>query len=146
MSVLTSETPLMPRRHLEFRRTSMRTPQQARTWVGLHFAEWLVPEELIYRAAVVTSELVANACKFGPMDGVVTVSIRGLSGGQVEVAVHDQGRIPRSEWLVPQLGSEHGRGLLLVEGLSSSFDVLVHSVGGKSAVAVLSPARMGQAA
>jgi anti-sigma regulatory factor (Ser/Thr protein kinase) len=132
------------RRVIEFTRPSTMTPGQARRWVCRELAAWGVPADAVDGAAVIVSELVTNACLHGPSDAPVVVTVRRVSGG-VEVAVHDQGRIPPERW-TPRLGDECGRGLALVEALAVRFDIEMHRWGGKTCSAVLGVDGLGVAA
>lgn len=132
MSTLTLDT---LRRLMEFTRPSTETPGQARGWVSRVLLKQGVPSDTVGRAALATSELVTNACLHGPSDAPVTVSVRLVSAG-VEIAVHDQGRVPPEQW-VTSGGVEHGRGLTLVRAWSLSFDVEMHPHGGKTVTAVI---------
>lgn len=132
MSILTLEA---PRQTLEFTRPSKLTPGQARGWACRILAERDVPAPAVDRVAVVVSELVTNACLYGPSDSTVMVSIRPVCAG-IEVQVHDFGSIPPERWNTTG-NDEGGRGLTIVRGLALMFDVEIHPQGGKTVTAVI---------
>jgi anti-sigma regulatory factor (Ser/Thr protein kinase) len=92
---------------------SPRAPRAARRFVVETLQRW-GRQELIDDAAIVTTELVANAVMHARSDAVVTVSSLGEG---VRVAVRDFSRaVPRPG---PRPASVGGRGLVLVAALSS---------------------------
>jgi len=132
MSTLTLEA---SRVTLEFTRPSTLTPGQARGWASRELLKQGVPGPTVDRVAVAVSELVTNACLYGPSDSTVMVSVRLVSAG-IEVAVHDFGSIPPERWNT-SVDGEHGRGLSIVRAMALLFDVEMHSWGGKNVTAVI---------
>jgi anti-sigma regulatory factor (Ser/Thr protein kinase) len=124
-----------PRRTMEFTRPSTLTPGQARSWVSRILHDQDVPAAAVDRVAVVVSELVTNACLYGPSDSTVMVSVRLVSAG-IEIAVHDFGSIPPERWGASG-NDEGGRGLTIVRGMSLLFDVEMHPWGGKTVTSVI---------
>lgn len=107
---------LKARRRLENEPTA---PGVARRFVRQELTSWDVADELVERATLCVSELATNAVVHGGSTLEVTVE---LDDGVVTVLVTDSGgnnavrRVPGED---PELVS--GRGLALVEGLSSSW-------------------------
>lgn len=89
------------------------------------------------RAMLVVTELVSNAARHAQGDGV-RVSVVRFSGDRVRIDVIDRDRT-RPEIKLGTLDQEGGRGLLLVEAISSVWGVDLLP-GGKRVWAVLEPA------
>jgi anti-sigma regulatory factor (Ser/Thr protein kinase) len=110
-------------------------PGRARTLLRRLGAEWGVEEEPLHDAAMVVTELVANAVDHAHTPSTLTV---GLDGRGLSIAVRDgnaaQG--PRPRPVDPT--ARRGRGLQMVEALAASWGVTVHP-DGKTVWAVLSP-------
>ncbi|WP_326701012.1 ATP-binding protein [Streptomyces sp. NBC_01754] len=80
---------------------------------------WQVDQDTHDAAVLIVSELVTNAV-------VHTASTRVLceleySGAGLRISVRDQGHQPGGPRLAPAADDEHGRGLLLVDSLSSAW-------------------------
>jgi anti-sigma regulatory factor (Ser/Thr protein kinase) len=79
---------------------------------------------------LLTGELVSNAVQHGPTDGDLRVGVR-VDGARVRVSVRDEGPDqPRLEHL--DVAAPGGRGLVLVEALSTAWGTVVHADGGKT--------------
>ena len=92
----------------------------ARSYIANVLAAWEIPEDLIYTARLLTSELATNAVTHGAAaGGMFTLEVRYF-GCCLGIEVHD------SSAKVPILRSvaddtEHGRGLLLVAEVADSW-------------------------
>lgn len=91
-------------------------------------------------AALVVSELFANAVQHGSRPGaLVLLDVRLLGGGEVDIAVTDSGAghaRPEVTWVA--LGAESGRGLAIVNRLATQWNA--HPAGGGHRVhAMLGP-------
>ena len=110
-------------------------PGRARAVLHRVGAEWGVDEEPLHDAAMIVTELVANAVDHAHTASTLTVGLddRGLS-----IAVRDgnaaQG--PRPRPVDPH--ARRGRGLQMVEALAQTWGVTVHP-DGKTVWAVLDP-------
>lgn len=95
-------------------------PARARELVGQVCAEWHI-DELAPTAQLVATELVSNGVMHARTPLVFTVLLRG---GRLYVAVHDRDSTPaRMQEPTAEL-DEHGRGLLVVDALASSWGTL----------------------
>lgn len=96
--------------------------------------------ELQDRAALVLSELVTNAVQASPG---AEYNVHGslLDDGDVVVSVVSRTRFeqppPREHWGPPSLLSESGRGLMIVDDLSSDVEVELPSTGSVVVTATL---------
>jgi anti-sigma regulatory factor (Ser/Thr protein kinase) len=110
-------------------------PGRARTLLHRLGAEWGVDEEPLHDAAMVVTELVANAVDHAHTPSTLTL---GLDDRGLLIAVRDgnaaQG--PRPRPVDPS--ARRGRGLQMVEALAASWGVTVHP-DGKTVWAVLDP-------
>ena len=86
-----------------------------------------VPESVVEDAALVVSELVANAVKHGrALPGEVLAVDWDVAGGRVRLSVADGGSGPRQGARAPRsvdVDAEGGRGLLLVAALAADWGV-----------------------
>ncbi|MFF7974666.1 ATP-binding protein [Streptomyces sp. NPDC007905] len=104
------------------------SPAQARRLTRSRLTGWSVCADTCDTAALVISELVTNAI-------VHTASTRVVCelhdhDDTVRIAVHDEGCAPGEPHPSPQQpDEEHGRGLLLVDALCSSWGVQEHGPG-----------------
>jgi anti-sigma regulatory factor (Ser/Thr protein kinase) len=112
-------------------------PGRARAQLHRLGAEWGIDEEPLHDAAMVVTELVANAVDHAHTPSTLTL---GLDGRGLSVAVRDgnaaQG--PRPRPVDPT--ARRGRGLQMVDALAASWGVTVHP-DGKTVWAVLGPER-----
>ena len=79
------------------------------------------------KAALVVSELVANAVQAAP--GSIFEVSASLTGTDVSVAVRNQGSVamlPARPWVAPAEGAPRGRGLAIVHALASDVQVMDH--------------------
>ncbi|MFB9447299.1 ATP-binding protein [Dactylosporangium vinaceum] len=106
----------------------------ARELVDRACAQWRLPE-LADRAALIVTELVANAIEHAGTPMLVSVALRDR---HLHLAVHDESRLPleRSGDAGDDEDEEPGRGLLIVEGMASAWGCL-HTAGGKVVWATL---------
>ena len=100
-------------------------PRAARGFVLERLEAWGVPVERVDDARLAVSELVTNAFLHG--GGSSTVDLR-LAPGRLEVRVRQESPrlldTPREPWhLEPDEMAQHGRGLLIVDALSSAWGV-----------------------
>ncbi len=103
----------------------------ARRRVRECFANHLTDDK-VADAALLVSELVANAGAASPPSGTVGLSAR-VVGSDVLIEVFDQSlAIPQNQCRDPEDLSENGRGLLLVEALSRAWGW--HAVAGGKVV------------
>ncbi len=108
-------------------------PRRARALLQAAVQDWDVDDDLHQDAAMVVTELVANAVDHARTPSTVTVS---LDGSELCVAVRD-GRpdsAPRPRPVDPS--APRGRGLQMVDALAASWGVTVHA-DGKTVWAVL---------
>jgi anti-sigma regulatory factor (Ser/Thr protein kinase) len=83
-----------------------------------------VPESLVADAILVLSELMSNAVRHAdPLPGTQVRVAWTLTGGMLEIAVSDGGGQGRPHTEVPSPTSIGGRGLSIVEYLSSCWGV-----------------------
>jgi histidine kinase-like protein len=118
------------------------TPSMARMMTRYMLSEWLVAPESIDVAVLLASELVANAVVFRPAarprDGYVpyiTLALRH-SAGLAVIEVSDENENP-PEPGDPDLESEGGRGLMLVQALSREWSYYHPRPGWKTVYCVL---------
>lgn len=110
-------------------------PRRARALLQDAAAEWGIDDDLHQDAAMVATELVANAVDHARTTSTFTV---GLDGTGLHVAVRDgrADRTPRPRPVDPT--APRGRGLQMVDALTESWGVTVHA-DGKTVWAVLQP-------
>ncbi len=124
----------LPARHREIALPADPTaPRRARALLQAAVQDWDVDDDLHQDAAMVVTELVANAVDHARTPSTVTVS---LDGSELCVAVRD-GRpdsAPRPRPVDPS--APRGRGLQMVDALAASWGVTVHA-DGKTVWAVL---------
>lgn len=113
--------------HLEHDRRSV---TYARRWVLRQAADAGVQGDAQAVVELLTSELVANALNHGPADGAITVRTDVVDGA-LEVTVSDEGEHPPVVRNPPP-SSPGGRGMMLVEMLSSSWGTTQLGDGGKA--------------
>ncbi len=105
-------------------------PRQARHWVMRTVAAEGVVGPSNQVIELLTGELVSNAVVHGPVDGQVRVGLR-IEGHTVRVSVRDSGG-GRPRVRHPEPTAPNGRGLALVEALSSAWGTSTHPDGGKT--------------
>ena len=105
-------------------------PRQARHWVMQTVAAEGVVGSSNQVIELLTGELVSNAVVHGPADGQVLVGLR-IDGHRVRVSVRDTGG-GRPRVRHPEPTAPSGRGLALVEALSSAWGTATHPDGGKT--------------
>jgi anti-sigma regulatory factor (Ser/Thr protein kinase) len=92
---------------------------QARRHVGAVIRAWAVPVDA-YTAALLTSELVTNAIRHASEEHEAIELVISWAGGLLRVEVHDGSRsAPARVHALPY--AEAGRGLMLLDSLSSSW-------------------------
>lgn len=100
----------------------------ARAFTTMTLARWGLPHETVTVATLVVSELVTNAVRH---TGTTSDLLLSLHGGEVTVEVRDQGHsMVRSRRTGPD--DESGRGLLLVDSLTSNWGVRTSAGEGKA--------------
>jgi anti-sigma regulatory factor (Ser/Thr protein kinase) len=125
-------------------------PSLARRHTRRVLSDWSLAAETIETAELLVSELVANAAKFaGPLPaglahpdvadvGVITAALRyGPDRLVIEVSDSDSNPPAASH---PELDSESGRGLMLIEALSKEWSYFFPPSGGKVVYCVLGTA------
>jgi anti-sigma regulatory factor (Ser/Thr protein kinase) len=93
------------------------TPRTARHHVGEKLAEWGVPPASIGDAQLVTTELITNALRHTSSTRIRVELV--LTGSEIEVAVIDRGPHRPLTLRTPGGRLEGGRGLVLVDALTS---------------------------
>lgn len=108
-------------------------PGRARLFLRAATQEWGIGDDLAQDAAMVITELVANAVDHARSESTLSVGIRR---GTLCVAVRDarRGRVPRPAPIDPT--APRGRGLQMVDALTSAWGVTLH-VDGKTVWAVV---------
>jgi anti-sigma regulatory factor (Ser/Thr protein kinase) len=108
-------------------------PRRARELLAEAVTEWGLCDDTHHDAAMVVTELVANAVDHARTASVVTL---GFDDGALSIAVRDGNCVeaPRPRPVDPT--APRGRGLQMVEALATSWGVTVHS-DGKTVWAVL---------
>lgn len=103
---------------------------RSRHWVSGVAREQGAPEAVQRVVALLTSEVVTNAVKHGPVAGQIEVGAR-RDGDALRVTVTDGSTVPPA---VRDLGPAAlaGRGLMLVDVLAMDWGVAYHEGGGKS--------------
>ncbi|WP_326604240.1 ATP-binding protein [Streptomyces sp. NBC_01800] len=92
---------------------------EARRQVRSILACWLVPEEAVDTAVLITSELVTNAIRHCDNSRLVHLQVSD-DGAQLLLEVSDPSRNPPRP-VVPLAHAESGRGLFLVRAAASGF-------------------------
>lgn len=92
---------------------------RARRLARARLDRWGTTDETLETAILIISELVTNAVVHAPGDHVMC-ELRE-ENGRLHIAVEDQGFGPTGPQLHRVSDDEHGRGLLLVDALSSSW-------------------------
>ena len=112
--------------------------------VGDEPQDQAVLAELADSLSLMTSELVTNAVTHAPTDERVVEVVLWRGDGMLWLAVSDCGevfpvrrRADSEALIVPDLESDHGRGLYLVEALADFWDVVPRPTVGKSVIAGL---------
>ena len=101
-----------------------------RRWITQCLREHGAPERTCSTVALLTSELVTNAVKYGPGDGEILLSV-GCRAAHLDVAVRDESDdVPVERRAGPT--AVGGRGLRLVDQLADDWGVQVHPRHGKS--------------
>lgn len=109
------------------------TPQAvraARAYVEDVLTDWAMPDDLIFTAKLLTSELATNAITHGAADGdAFTLEVRSF-GCCLGIEVID-GSKGSPVVCAPAADIEHGRGLLLVAEVADSWGYYFDDVGRK---------------
>ena len=101
-----------------------------RRWAADGVRNLGAPQRTVEMVALLTSELVTNAVKYGPGGGLVQVDV-DRRGTLVRIAVRDDS--PTAPMLrCPGPGAPGGRGMLLVQRLSRAWGVDQHRGDGKT--------------
>ena len=111
-------------------RAERHAPRAARHWVMRAVAAEGVVGANNQVIELLTGELVSNAVVHGPADGQVVVGLR-IDRRTVRVTVRDSGA-GRPRVRHPEPTAPSGRGLALVEALSSAWGTATHPDGGKT--------------
>ena len=111
-------------------RAERHAPRAARHWVMRSVAAEGVVGSSNQVIELLTGELVSNAVQHGPAGGDVRVGVR-VDGAMVRVSVRDEGT-GRPRLARPDVAATSGRGLVLVEALSSAWGTVDHADGGKT--------------
>jgi anti-sigma regulatory factor (Ser/Thr protein kinase) len=101
-------------------------PGRARLFLRAATQEWGIGDDLAQDAAMVITELVANAVDHARSESTLSV---GVKRGTLCVAVRDarRGRVPRPAPIDPT--APRGRGLQMVDALTSAWGVTLHADG-----------------
>lgn len=91
----------------------------ARRLAGARLAEWRLDTDTHDAAILIVSELITNAVVHTASERVVC-ELRCL-GRRLRISVQDQGHLPGGPRLSRTADDEHGRGLLLVDAMSSAW-------------------------
>lgn len=122
MSTLTLGAPAYA---LEIREANEVAPTRARRWLAQCLEVAGVAQAAMEDALLVASELVTNSMRY--VGGRVLVSAEVVEAG-VRLVVHDSGTEVWSATDVEDL-PEHGRGLLIVEGVAEQLDITADAFG-----------------
>ena len=104
------------------------SPRVARRFIADFCAAAQLDEEVCEVAAVLTSELVTNAVRYG--GSRATLEAR-RPGGVLRIAVEDDNPELPEEGLAPPFKAESGRGIMLVDALAARWGVEKRA-GGKA--------------
>ena len=116
----------------------------ARCQISTHLRDAGIVTPAIGDAALVVSELLSNAVLHArPLPGARVLVAWALHGRSLEVAVSDGGSMTRPRPAQPSLSSIGGRGLTIVEHLSSRWGVLANDFGLTVWAILRRPARAG---
>ena len=101
-------------------------PARARTFLRAATDDWGIGDDLAQDAAMVITELVANAVDHAGSESTLSV---GVKRGDLCVAVRDarRGPVPRPAPIDPT--APRGRGLQMVDALTSAWGVTLHADG-----------------
>jgi anti-sigma regulatory factor (Ser/Thr protein kinase) len=101
-------------------------PARARTFLRAATREWGIGDDLAEDAAIVITELVANAVDHARSESTLFL---GLKGGDLCVAVRDARPhpLPRPAPIDP--AAPRGRGLQMVDALTTAWGVTLHADG-----------------
>jgi anti-sigma regulatory factor (Ser/Thr protein kinase) len=101
-------------------------PGRARLFLRAATQEWGIGDDLVQDAAMVITELVANAVDHARSESTLSV---GVKRGTLCVAVRDArpGPVPRPAPIDPT--APRGRGLQMVDALTSAWGVTLHADG-----------------
>ncbi len=103
-----------------------RSPRRARVFTRQRLEDWDVPAELVYDAEILVTETVTNAVRHAGTP--IVLDVRQGSGGKIVIRVTDEsGKLPEMKHPGPR--SKGGRGLLIVNKISSSWKVDEHADG-----------------
>ncbi|MGW3657220.1 ATP-binding protein [Streptomyces sp. NPDC005151] len=108
---------------------------EARRQVRSILACWLVPDDAVDTAVLITSELVTNAIRHCDARHLVHLHVTD-DGAELLLEVSDPSRNPPR----PTVASRHaesGRGLFLVRAAASDFGVRLRKPGGKTVWATI---------
>jgi anti-sigma regulatory factor (Ser/Thr protein kinase) len=110
-------------------------------WARRHaqdvLGKWRAPGETIETAELLVSELVTNAAKL-PSPGIIDVMLRYCPGRHLVIEVSDSDPHPPTP-ADPDVNSESGRGLMLVQALSGEWSYYFLASGGKTVYCVITP-------
>jgi anti-sigma regulatory factor (Ser/Thr protein kinase) len=110
----------------------------ARRELGADLRTHGIPESLVADAILVLSELMSNAVRHAdPLPGTRVRVAWTLTGGSLEIAVSDGGGRGRPHSEMPSVTSTSGRGLGIVEHLSSRWGVRTNEPVGSTVWATL---------
>lgn len=101
----------------------------ARRFISSICGAAMLDEETCATAALLTSELVTNAIRYGGSRAILQAE---SPGGVLRVSVHDENPDLPELGEAPELTAEGGRGLLLVSTLASRWGVEADPGGGKA--------------
>jgi anti-sigma regulatory factor (Ser/Thr protein kinase) len=105
------------------------SPRQARRFIRDFCSAADLGEEICEVAALLTSELVTNAVRYGGSSAILEAH---LPGGALRVTVGDANPDLPVVGVAPDLTAESGRGVLLVSTLASRWGVERRQDGGKA--------------
>lgn len=122
MTTLTLGAPVYA---LEIRQAETSSPRRARNWLGQVLEYAGLAQAAMADALLAVSELVTNSALHA--GGRVLVSAELVETG-VRLVVHDTGTEVWAATVDEEL-PEHGRGLLIVEGIAEQFDITADVFG-----------------
>lgn len=103
-----------------------RSPAAARRFISEFCSAAALGDELCQTAALLTSELVTNAIRYGGSRAVLEAR---MPGGALRVSVHDDNPQLPEVGTAPALTDEGGRGVLLVSTLADRWGVEADATG-----------------